>query len=500
MLGRVTFCAITMAIALLATVGFAAAAETKVLSLPAPLADVAIGGAGRYLIGYLPKVSQVVIVDVGERRIVRFLPVDDAQVRLAAGRTKFVVSYGAKRLLHRYALPSGERERSIVLKDSLRFLTMGCDSEGPLLGSYDNVSELYDLETLKPWPTELGPNRFPPRFGGSGRFDAAGMTLFAGKSRLDVSKKVLRMHPNDRELQTSFNLPITLPSADGKYAYVYCNIYDAEGKPVGTEHEQHPGYNLVPAATGPLYLRLGYDHGVAQPNGKLTLHMQGDPNPILELTDLRLPHPNLIDLDDDGFRIEKQIMLLPEARALVTVGDQYDSLAIRTFDFAAELRDAPIDYLFIEPSSIAPGVRGREFMHQVQAKSKRTDLRFRLDAAPDGMTISPTGTVAWHVPNQSEGDVARVIVSIADGAGLERFHELKISIVGADEPRERASVVRRWTSHDGVFAMEATLLAVTDAHVKLRRTDERTVEIPLEKLSDSDRKWIKEQRPLTAPR
>lgn len=52
---------------------------------------------------------------------------------------------------------------------------------------------------------------------------------------------------------------------------------------------------------------------------------------------------------------------------------------------------------------------------------------------------------------------------------------------------------RTWTERSGKFSVEATLLRVDDDQVVLRRkSDEKEVKVPLDKLSDADRKYVAE--------
>jgi hypothetical protein len=51
-----------------------------------------------------------------------------------------------------------------------------------------------------------------------------------------------------------------------------------------------------------------------------------------------------------------------------------------------------------------------------------------LAQKPDGMTISGTGVLQWHVPEKLFGKTQRVIVSIRDSAGKELQHSFDLTI------------------------------------------------------------------------
>jgi hypothetical protein len=54
--------------------------------------------------------------------------------------------------------------------------------------------------------------------------------------------------------------------------------------------------------------------------------------------------------------------------------------------------------------------------------------------------------------------------------------------------------VRTWTSGDGKFRTEAEFKSMGGGSVKLRKPDGSEINVPLEKLSDEDRRWIDDYR------
>lgn len=63
---------------------------------------------------------------------------------------------------------------------------------------------------------------------------------------------------------------------------------------------------------------------------------------------------------------------------------------------------------------------------------------------------------------------------------------------GLEDRRKAAEakrVMRTWTS--GQFTIEAKFLSVTAGQVKLEKADGSTIDVPLERLSDADREWIR---------
>jgi hypothetical protein len=56
---------------------------------------------------------------------------------------------------------------------------------------------------------------------------------------------------------------------------------------------------------------------------------------------------------------------------------------------------------------------------------------------------------------------------------------------------------RRWTSADGRFTVDAELVEVTDGQVTLKKRTGETITVPVEKLSELDRRWL--QAPKKKP-
>src|SRR5262249_31485022 len=65
--------------------------DSVVREVHSPIADVAVGGGGRYLILYLPKARELAVFDVSEAKIVRTIPLAEDDIKIAAGLDKLIV-------------------------------------------------------------------------------------------------------------------------------------------------------------------------------------------------------------------------------------------------------------------------------------------------------------------------------------------------------------------------------------------------------------------------
>src|SRR5262249_34530620 len=79
-------------------------ADKTTVSLPSSIADVCVGGGGRFLILHLPRQRNLAIFDVNEGKVVKYLPVADDRVLFAAGMNKLLVVLPDKNLIQRWSL------------------------------------------------------------------------------------------------------------------------------------------------------------------------------------------------------------------------------------------------------------------------------------------------------------------------------------------------------------------------------------------------------------
>ena len=86
------------------------------------------------------------------------------------------------------------------------------------------------------------------------------------------------------------------------------------------------------------------------------------------------------------------------------------------------------DYLIVTSNPKQEVKAGTNFTYPIKVKSKQGGLTYKLDSAPMGMLVSPTGVVTWSVPASTTGD-HDVILSVRDRSGQEAFHTFVLHIV-----------------------------------------------------------------------
>src|SRR5262249_2555339 len=110
-------------------------ADIVVRELPSPLADVAVGGGGRYLILHQPKIRNLAVFDVSAAKVVHSISVAEDNVKFAAGLDKLLVVSPDSKTIERYSLTTFAREQAGTLQvgQPVAQVAMGSASRGPLL-------------------------------------------------------------------------------------------------------------------------------------------------------------------------------------------------------------------------------------------------------------------------------------------------------------------------------------------------------------------------------
>ena len=103
-----------------------------------------------------------------------------------------------------------------------------------------------------------------------------------------------------------------------------------------------------------------------------------------------------------------------------------DRLVLYRFDPEAALEKSGINYFLVTSRPPAHAARGAEFRYQVTVLSKKGGVKYKLESAPKGMTVSEGGLVRWAVP--ADADDADVILSATDDSGQEVFHTFKLQL------------------------------------------------------------------------
>jgi WD40 repeat protein len=445
--------------------------DKVVQRLPAPVADLAMGGGGRFLVLHCPALGHLAVFDINKARITHRIPVAN-DVQFAAGLDKLLVVSPSQDLVQRYSLRTGEEEASgpLPIRGVILGLAMGSASEGPVLvhwaesgrpmsRSHYTMCAPEDLRPL-PWGQVDGPAYLGPSWGqGRSALRASPegtLFLLRGFETLLLVDKVSWPGTTASPAWLGY----ALPGPGGNVLYTAAGQFTSEFKRVSDSWLEM--YSLIPAQVGGYYLALpfAYDLGsffAVYPKGSSPLERapgipglppgvgrdgvalcSADNNQLLSiLPGTDLPAPLKPGVPND-FTYDKRIHLIPAARLIVTFPDNERLILHRLRPEALELRGP---WVSSKPSATAEC--GTTYRYQIEARSQDGGIEYRLEAGPPGLTLSRSGLIEWPVPDHLGPAAVHVRLSVRDTARRSCEHRFTIFVdegsplvtIPADMPR-----------------------------------------------------------------
>jgi len=411
-----------------------------------------VGGGGRYLVLYFSAVKKIGVVDLVERKVVGYVTLDEGP-RIAAGRDKFVVALPSKTQFVRYDLATLKSEQATTFPEmgKVRGMVMGCDSSGPVLLAHD-VSrpsggdlfriEFIDLTTLLPAPIKIvDPN--------DRSYDAAWYATADGKlfsSAETQSQLLIRIDGYAASVirpELMSRIQAQLPDGDGEVLYGFGAFTPDGAKLDDSETPKADSFmGLYPAPRGPLVLGLrgpwaaGGGGGGGGADSRPTsgvIFVRGDARPQLERIELGISmRPSggasvnyAIDYEDDP-PMPERIFFVPHLKLIAIVPDSFNHVIVYEFDFDEEVKRRTDDYLFVYGEAPAPVEPGKPWSHQLDARSKRGGLTYRIEKGPPNAAISTAGLVSWSPESSVATPFEPIVVAVRDSTGREVKHTLRL--------------------------------------------------------------------------
>jgi hypothetical protein len=412
------------------------AEDLVVKQIHSKIADVAVGGGGRYLVLHLPQVPELAIFDVSAARVVGSVPLAEANVKFAAGLDKLIVALPTAKTVERWDLATRVREEAapLPLKGPLALAVMGAASRGPvLLGAGEGInSELVflDVHTLKPLDVQrTGSSRVQLGKDLHIRASADG-TVFGVGHAIHPPRGVQTLVLAGNEARGHYSADgagHVVPGPDGRVVYTFRGQFTQDAKAAGrTDREalcSLPAHQGIYSLSFRLANPFNFNGGRGQ---RAVVHMVGDKQPLAELTPELLAG---IDLwDRSAFPADKRIHFIPSAKVIVTIPGGNDRLVLHRFDVEEVLEKSGVEYLFVTSLPPAWARKGATYRYQVGVKSRKGGLQYRLVAGPAGLEVSKTGLVTWPVPAPYAESECEVTVAVRDQFRQEVLHTFKIAL------------------------------------------------------------------------
>jgi hypothetical protein len=303
------------------------------------VADVAVGGGGRYLVLHLAKLGKLAVFDVNAAKVVGSIPINEEGARFTAGLEDVVVVLPRAGTIERWNLATLERDvaATLSIKGVIKAIAMGSASKGPLLiysaagtEPLDRTSfALFNAETMRPIVAELN-TQVAWIMAGNARnivhirasADGTVFGLWATDHTPTGMGVIVYTDAVTRTFYVHNQVGYVVPSPDGKA------LYTRSGKVALGDRGQPPdrvenGNPVLPGCQGEEYLSLP----ALGRGGAATIERAGNAKPIGTLPDLELPTPQEDTITHD-LTFDKRVYYIPAARLLITIPASNDQLVL----------------------------------------------------------------------------------------------------------------------------------------------------------------------------
>jgi hypothetical protein len=448
-----------------------------VRALEGKIDDLAVGGGGRYLLLVLKVARKLAVFDTNAAKVVKTIPLPTENVLVAAGARKFVVAFPDEKLLQRWDLETLTSDGGFLpssIKEDLKAIVMGSDSDGPILAHWSPVRPSYgpnrlsfiDLDSLHVLTVgpvsggrcEVSPSRGSFTGGGEIRVSPGGglFGLWTGNSsRQGLCTLTVRGGSLGYYKEDVHACGFASPGADGVTIFTgVLGRLDAFGKPVGGPSHpsstrnwdinrpwEYRGWDgkspwellTVPTADPAYYLVLEqapfWRYRSYDPTGAVTasLHSSGDATRLLTIPALaEMTGFKVEDWYSGRLGVDNRFHYVPAARLLITIPPTNDRLVLRRVETEPAIAQTGAIVVLSQP--LVNAVAGRPLHMRVIAKSSAGQVKFTLAEGPKGLSVSPDGQISWQQPVQSDGEPLEMVLSLSDPAGRKRTYKMVIRV------------------------------------------------------------------------
>ncbi len=389
--------------------------------LPGTYSEVALGGAGRYLIFQMPKLKKLAIFDVNEARVTKYIPLTEDDIAFAAGLDSIVVGLKKSGKLERWSLTTSELEKTFTppFSEAITSVALGHASNGPVVVN----GQFLELDTFGYSPLVDDKTKERPNIGG-GRIPSADGTVYtswntqlspSSSTTFVVEGGVVKRYEGGEYRHV-------VPGPDGRTMFTGKGIAGQTLQRAGADDANY-GYCL-PAVRGEYFLSLTTSD--EKSGGGFAVHFGNLKRPIGKLD--KAGHGLRFDgWDRDPSGPWKRAFLIPDAKVIAVLPASNDQVVLHKFDAEEALEKSGEDYLLVTSRPAREAKAGTAFNYVMKVKSKRAGITYKLESGPKGMVVSAEGVVTWPVPADAMGD-QDVILTVRDKAGAEVFHTFTLTV------------------------------------------------------------------------
>lgn len=411
-----------------------------VYEMPASFSDVAVGGAGQYLIFRLDSLKKLAFFDVIKREIIKYVPIESSDVRFTAGAKEFFIATRPQNVLERWSLETFQRLSTVKLplENPVEVITMGSAAEGPIyVGAQNELGGFLNTRSLKPIPYQVIDHRYQK----AGEIQGAGpesrvRVSANGRSfamwRTNVSPGGFRTYVLSDPIAHTFYQHDTMgyiePSPDGELMYTSRGVYTSQTKEFLANKGNFATSFRIPAVTGNYAVGVLRDDDQKNKNvSPIHILVSGQEDPILTIPDVSIRAGEYSDFHGrEVLTLARRVYFLPNANLLITLPESNKSLVLHHLDLENELRKSGIDFLYVASRAPTDVKSGGIYKYQVDARSKDANIEYEIVAGPPAMRINTEGLLTWRTP-RGRSEQHEVIIAIKDGNDQQATHTFTVT-------------------------------------------------------------------------
>jgi S1-C subfamily serine protease len=422
--------------------------QTRSIKTPEIITNCVPAGGGGYLVVFFKKLRKLGVFSLAKRKFSSYISVPSSEILYTAGRNYIVAVDPGNGLIMRYSLFDGKREltQRVPVTGIVQRIAMGSNTDGPLLvrwavGSSALDRAVYDLVDItsmrKTTNQSIRPRNGSYRDNVHLRPSADGSVVgIWATSHSPTGLGCLIFYGNSVERKYEHNsVGHVVPGPKGQYLYTSSGYYSNSLKSL-SEDLRKSRQPLIPGLEGPYFIGLSaadtkrssyYDREYDMINVYLT----GNSTPLFSYKIDTAVTGKISRRRGDNrgsdFSLDRRIYFLPSSGLLVIIPDVADKIVLSPLDVMDSLKKSGIDYLFVSSQPRTMADRGSQYIYQIKVMSKSGGVRYNLESAPDGMTISSRGRISWFTDDTTASPVS-VIVLVSDRSGQEIFHTFNINL------------------------------------------------------------------------
>lgn len=411
------------------------------VNLPKPVVDIQPAGGGRYLVLKLEGFAGLMIVDTKTRKLKGSIRLPSEDFLYAAGGDKALVYFRENNLLQVWGLKDNKslKTKPNPIGAVVTTLTMGHSNDELALirssigtGALDSAGgfllKLRSLEPVTPPDKPKGDNQPASGFNVTGHNTSfrdfvhhrsnGELTLVSEwcTSHSPTGVGLLRIKGTTAEPRYEHDSAGSLCVGDDGRIYASSGIiYNSQLTKIG---QVGNGMN-IPGLNSNFFLSIG---PVAGPQ----VFQSGGKTPIVTLAKLDGLAAGNDAWTRSHFTSDRRVVFAPRLGYLAFLTATNDQLVFRPFNLKEELSKSGVDYLIVTSTPNDVIRAGSVWTYKIEVSQKnKSPLKFSLQSAPDGMSISNAGVIKWAVPKSLKGP-ENIIVLIENENNDSTFHSFEL--------------------------------------------------------------------------